>query len=223
MTIERDDYDVFLDSWEPDEALRHASLSQNLDDPYIRKRFLDNSAGIAPFARTRFVNGQKVMDAEELVVRAYDFFRQRQETWADEFKDFVLSRDVPEEKLDTFVASFAQLWVDGKKRRQDSPTMRAIKASIRDFDRLRYRTYAGRFVAEIIDDSVQPLLTPEEMAAIFEANSGLIEAFVPDYIDHLGDNGAGSLGGLYVRRGVYMPPVDTRVRRERHYLSSYSL
>lgn len=54
MTIERDDYDVFLDSWEPDEALRHASLSQNLDDPFIRKRFLDNSAGIAPFARTRF-------------------------------------------------------------------------------------------------------------------------------------------------------------------------
>jgi hypothetical protein len=77
-------------------------------------------------------------------------------------------------------------------------------------------------VVNAVDDSVPPLLAPTEMAAIFEANNGLIEAFLPDYVDHLGDEGPGSLDDLYVRRGVYMSAVD-RVRRELHYLSSYSL
>lgn len=223
MTSERDDYDVFLESWEPGEGLRHASMSQNLDDPLIRKRLLDDSTGNGPVARTEYAMGQKVMDADELVVRAYDFFQQRQERWADAFRDFVLSRNVPEDKFNTFVTSFAQSWVDGMARRQDSAAMRAIKASIRDFDRLCYPAYAGRFVIEPVDDSVQPLLTPQEMAVIFEANNGLIDALVPDYIDHLGDEGPGSLDSLYVRRGVYMPSANTTVRRERHYLSSYSL
>ncbi|ASY62564.1 hypothetical protein SJ05684_c11080 [Sinorhizobium sojae CCBAU 05684] len=43
------------------------------------------------------------------------------------------------------------------------------------------------------------------MAAILEANNGLIDAFLPDYLDHLGDKGTGSLNELHVRRGVYMP------------------
>lgn len=223
LSSERDDYDVFLESWELGEGLRHASLSQNLFDPFIRKRLLDDSSCNGQVARTTYAPGQKIMDADELIVRAYDFFQQRHERWASEFRDYVLSRGVPEEKLNTFVTGFAQLWVDGKKRRQDSPEMLAIKASIRDFDRLCYPTYADRFVIEPVDDSVPPLLTPQEMAAIFEANGGLIDALVPDYIDYLGDEGPGSLSDLYVRRGVYMPSVDTRVRRERHYLSSYSL
>lgn len=223
MTSERDDYDVFLETWEPGEGLRYATLSQNLSDPLVRKRLLDDSSGNGPVARTSHATGQKVMDADELVVRAYDFFQQRHEEWADGFRDFVLSRNVPEDKFNTFVTSFAESWVDGKARRQDSPEMRAIKASVRDFDRLCYPTYAGRFVIEPADDSVPPLLTPQEMAAIFEANRGLIDALVPDYVDHLGDEGPGSLSDLYVRRGVYMPPFDTSIRTERHYLSSYSL
>lgn len=223
MVIERDDYDVFLDSWEPDEGLRYASLSHNLDDPFIRQRVLDDNTGFAPVVRTPFAVGQKRMDADESIVRAYDFFQQRHEKWSEEFRDFVLSRNVPEEKFDTFVTSFARSWIDGKARRQDSPEMRSIKTSIRDFDRLRNVACAARFVIEPIDDSVPALLTPEEMAAIFEANSGLIDAFLPDYIDHLGYGGPGALSSLYVRRGVYMPPGHSSFRRERHYLSSYSL
>jgi len=223
LTSEHDDYDVFLETWEPGEGLRHASLPQNLFDPFIRKRLLDDSNGNGQVARRMYAPGQKIMDDDELIVRAYDFFQQHHDCWAGEFKDYVLSKGVPEEKLNNFVAGFAHLWVDGKKRRQDSPEMLAIKASIRDFDRLCYPSYAGRFVIEPVDDSVQPLFTPQEMAAIFEANAGLIDAFVPDYIDHLDDDGPGSLSDIYVRRGVYMPPVDTKVRRERHYLSSYSL
>ena len=60
------------------------------------------------------------------------------------------------------------------------------------------------------------------MEVIFEANSGLIEAFLPDYVDHLAEEGPGSVSGLYVRRGVLMPDVQS-VRRELYELSSYSL
>ncbi|WP_150117619.1 hypothetical protein [Microvirga vignae] len=130
---------------------------------------------------------------------------------------------MPEDKFNAFVTSFATLWIDGRTRRQDSGEMRAIKkASIRDFDQLCHPAHAGRFVINPVDNGVPPLFTPTEMAAIFEANNGLIEALLPDYIDHLGDEGTGSLDDLYVRRGVYMAAVDT-VRRELHYLSSYSL
>jgi hypothetical protein len=100
--------------------------------------------------------------------------------------------------------------------------MRAIKASIRDYDRLCAPATHGRFVIEVVDDSVPAPFSPEEMALIFEANRGLIDAFLPDYIDHLGPEGPGSLDELYVRRGVFMPLSDS-VRRELHDLSSYSL
>ncbi|MCS3479357.1 hypothetical protein M2212_006203 [Bradyrhizobium elkanii] len=218
---EPNEYDLFLQTWEPGARLVHASLPQNLSDPFSRKRLLDDSTGSAPVARTPFAQGQKVMASEETIARAYEFFRERHVRWSAEFRDYVLARNVPEEKLDAFVTSFATLWIDGRKRRQDSPEMLAIKASIRDFDRLCRPDHAGRFVINPIDGAV-PLFTPTEMAAIFEANNGLIDAFLPDYVDHLGDDGPGSLDDLYVRRGVYMPAVD-RVRRELHYLSSYSL
>ena len=163
------------------------------------------------------------MDDDELQVRAFEFFQDRHEKWAGEFRDFVLSRNVPEDKFDTFVTTFAELWVDGRKRRQDSPEMRSIKSSIHGFDGKCNPSNVGQFVIEQVDNSVPPLLTPMEMAAIFEANNGLIEAFMPDYIDCLADEGPGALDSLYVRRGVYLPSVDTSVRRELYYLSSYSL
>lgn len=219
---EPDEYDLFLQSWEPGERLLHASFSQYLNDPLVRQRLFDDGTGSAPVVRTPFVQGQKTMETEELIARAYEFFQDHQAKWAAEFRDYVLSKNVPEDKLNTFVTSFAALWVDGKKRRQDSEEMLAVKASIRDFDRLCHPAHAGLFVINPVDDGVQPLLTPTEMAVIFEANSGLVEAFLPDYVDHLGDEGPGSFSDLYVRRGVYMPTINT-VRRELHYLSSYSL
>lgn len=101
--------------------------------------------------------------------------------------------------------------------------MLAIKASIRDYDRLCH-SGARQFVTNEVDDGVPALLTPAEMRAIFEANSGLIDAFMPDYVDYLGRDGPGCLDDLYVRRGVYMPSVvAAEFRRELHYLSSYSL
>jgi hypothetical protein len=56
------------------------------------------------------------MEADELAVRAYDLFQERHTKWASEFRDYVLARDLPEEKFDTFVRSVARSWVDGRKR-----------------------------------------------------------------------------------------------------------
>jgi len=223
LTDEPDDYDVFLDTWQPGEGLVHASLPQNQFDPLIQKRLLDDSTGTGPVARTEFAQGYKTMADEESIVRESSFFDKRQALWAEEFKDLAISNGVPERKLETFASSFAQLWVDGKKRRQDSPEMLSIKASIVLFDRATFPQHAGRFVLEVVDAIVQPLFTLDEMRAIFDTNAGMIEAFLPDYVDHLGHEGPGSLGDLYVRRGVYMPAMETEVRKELHYLSSYSL
>ncbi len=217
-----DEYDLFLQTWVPGERLIHASLSQNINDPYSRKRLLDDSTGTAPVKRVQFAAGQKVMADDELAARAFDFFQARHSKWAGHFRDYVLSSDVPETKFNAFVASFADLWVDGKSRRQDSELMRAIKVSIRNLDRLRYPNHAGKWVINPVDDGVSPFFTEDEMGVIFDANTGLIEGLLPDYIDCLGDEGPGSLGDLYVRRGVRMPHIDG-LRRELHYLSSYSL
>lgn len=219
---ERDEYDLFLDTWKPSERLLQAILPQYLDDPISRKRLLDDSSGYAPAERTRFASGKKTMDQDETIARSFDFFDENHDKWADHFRDYALSKGVPEWKLDRFVTSFACHWVCGRKRRQYSPDMLSIKASIRDLDRMRYPSTVGLFVIESVDEGVSPLLSPDEMGVILDANKGLIDAILPEYIDALGDEGPGSLGALYVRRGVFMPHVDV-FRRELHYLSSYSM
>jgi hypothetical protein len=219
---ERDDYDIFLDTWQPSERLLLSTLPHNLSDPFTRQRLLADSTGAALAERAAFAPGPKVMDGDEFAARASDFFEDHQSKWSEEFRDYVLDKGVPPAKLETYLVSFATSWVDGRKRRQDSPEMLAIKASIREFDRLVHPKQFGRFVINGVDEGIAPLFTPEEMAAIFQANNGLLEAFLPDYLDHLGDEGPGSLGELHVRRGVFMPKHD-EVRRELHYLSSYSL
>jgi hypothetical protein len=219
---DQDEYDLFLQTWEPGELLRYSTLPQNLNDPVVRTRLFEDSSGNAPVERAEFIVGKKAMAADELTARAFEFFQDHHEKWAAEFRDYVLSKDVPIEKLDAFVTSFAKSWVDGMARRQSSPEMRAIKASIRDYDLLCYPTYAGQFVIKSVDDSVPPLLSPREMAVIFDANSGLLDSFMPDYIDHLGSDGPSSLDEIFVRRGVYMPTLES-IRKELHYLSSYSL
>jgi hypothetical protein len=215
-----DELELFLQSWEPGERLVHASLSQNLNDPFIRKGLFADSTGSASVARTPFLQGQKVMANDELFARAYDFFQDRQEGWAADFKDYVLDR-----RAGGQVQHLCHLLRKAMGRRQQtapefngSPSHQGL---FRDFDRLCYPAHAGRFVINPVADSVPPLFTPTEMAAIFAANNGLIEAFLPCYLDRLGNEGPGSLSDLYVRRGVYMTAVDT-VRRELHYLSSYS-
>lgn len=54
MMDERDDYDVFLESWEPSRLLLHTSLPQNLDDPYSWDRLLADTNAGADVTRTPF-------------------------------------------------------------------------------------------------------------------------------------------------------------------------
>lgn len=218
----RDEFDVFLDTWEQGERLRYSLLPQNLSDPLIRRRLLEDSTGVAPLERSAFANGPKVMADEELIARSHQFFVDRQKAWSDSFRDHVLAKGVPPSKFETFSVSFAECWIDGRKRRQDSPAMLAIKASIRDFDLLCNSETAGQFVIHAVDESIQPLFSPLEMAAIFQVNLDLLSVYLPDYIDQLDAGGPTSLDELYIRRGVYMPKRDV-IRRELHYLSSYSL
>ncbi|MFD1328725.1 hypothetical protein [Mycoplana ramosa] len=217
-----DDLDVFLEGYSPDAKLEHALLLPYRYDPIPKNRILEDSSCVASLERTALSDGIKVLDQHEHGIRSVQFLDENHAKWSEHFRDYVLGRGVPTNKLDAFIMAFAKIWVDGRKDRHFSPEMLSIKASIRDLDRLRNPKAAGRFVIDQLDEDVAPLLTPDEMAAIFDANAGLIEALLPDYIDALGDRGPGSLGGLYVRRGVFMEHTDS-FRRELHYLSSYSL
>jgi hypothetical protein len=219
---ESDEYEVFLETWKPSERLLHSSLPQNIHDPFSKKLMLEDSSGIAAAERARFVPGKKVMSNDELIARSFKFFEDQHDKWASHFREHVVHEGVPAAKLNSFINSFATLWIDGWSDRQNSPEMLAIKASIRDLDRLRYPRAAGRFVTNSVDDGIAPLLTPDEMGVILDANNNLIQILLPDYIDIIGHDGPQSLGNLYVRRGVYMPQIDN-VRRERDYLSSFSL
>ncbi len=222
MTDDPDDYDVFLDTWEPGPRAVHASLPQNLTDPVARMRMLEDMSGDEPLERTLWVQGPKTMDEDEHALRVFKFFEENHDRWAGHFEDYLEARDVPMEKVETFVRAFATDWIDGASRRQNSAAMMAIKASIRDLDALRHPHGLDRWVINGVDPAAKALFNPEEMATIFDANNGLIASFLPDYADELDYLGLSSLSDLWVRRGVYMPELHPE-RRELHYLSSYSL
>lgn len=219
---ERDEYDAFLESWDPSELLDYASLPQNLDDPYSRDLLLGDMTGEAGVVRTTYQPGTKLMGDDEKRARAYDFFAEHQREWSKGLREYVLERGVPVTKFNAYARAFATDWVDGTKRRQHSPEMLAIRASIRDCDRGFHRHAAGKYVRVPVSDDVEPLFTPTEMEVIFEANSGLVEVCLSEYVDHLDGAGPSTITGLYVRRGVKMPAADAH-RIEMSELSSYSL
>jgi hypothetical protein len=218
---EQDDYDVFLETWKPSGLLCHSSLPQYQNDPLSRKYLTDDSSGKASVKRAPYRHGRKVMNQGELTARKYSFFQGKQKIWSAEFKDYVLDKSVPKDKFERFIQAFANLWIDGKSRRQDSPQMQQVKASIRVHDQTYHSRYVDRFVINKLNDGLQPLFTSNEMKTIFEANENLVDAFLPQYLDFLGNEGPDALDELYVRRGVFILSIPT-VLQERNYLSSYS-
>jgi hypothetical protein len=217
-----DDYDVVLQTWKPGALLNHSVLPQNLNDPFSRERLTADSTGEANVERAEFQSGDKVMSEQELAARAFGYFESHQSKWAAGLRDYVIEQGLSNEKFDRYAESFATSWVDGFARRQNSAEMLAIKASIREFDRTFNRPKAGRFVLEPVADDVDPLFTPVEMRILFSANSGLLQAYLSDYVDHLGDEGPSTISDIYVRRGVMVPEIQ-KIRQERFELSSYSL
>lgn len=224
MTTKRDEYDVFLDTWEPSEILEHVTLASNLHDHIARDRLLTDSTGVGKLERTPYSSGFKIMSRTEEKLRLYDFFASHQADWSQDFRERLIDNGLDDQKVTDFIRAFSELWTDGKQRRQDSPEMMSIKAAIQQHDRKYARHHAGKFVLNEVPSSVQPTLDALEMKVIFKTNTDMLEHYLQDYITELRDDGPGSINHLYVRRGVYMPPsVLSEQRVELHYLSSYSL
>ena len=219
---ERDEYEVFLDTWMPSERLVHASLPHNVSDPLIGEQLILDSTGDARVLRTVYAPGPKELADEEWATRAFEFFADRQAAWSRDFEDVVTSRGVPGSKFDPFVKAMAADWVDGKARRQKSPAMLSIRASVRDHDLHFHRSTAGRFTLLPVADGVCALFEPEEMEIIFETNESLLQQYLPDYLSALDHHHVESVSDLTVRRGIYLKDVPTE-RYEASELNSYSL
>jgi hypothetical protein len=218
MDADYDEYDVFLDTWKPSETAEHAMLPPYQQDALAKQRMLDDGSAAAAPTRTAFEPGVKVMEASEEQLRSVDFFVSHQAEWSRDFRDGLSAAGIAADKIDDFVGSFAASWVDGSSRRQGSPEMMGIKASIRDHDRACHWRHAGKFVLSEVDAGVAATFTPAEMAAIFDVNARLLETVIRDYLDIMGID---SINELYVRRGVFMPKI-TDLRIDLHYLSSFS-
>lgn len=224
-TPEIDDLDVFLDEFEASDLLKHATLPIMINDPYNLDRFARGIIdGNAPVARTPYENGIKSMDAQEKLLRRHEFFKIQQAEWSELFRERLSQGSIDNKKITTLITAFAQDWVDGRARRQNSKVMMSIKASIQLHDKSFHRPYAGRFVLNNIQDDVSPMFTPTEMKTIFVTNSDLLDEFMQDYIAELKNERLSSINNHYVRRGVFMPnAVSVSALVELHYLSSYSL
>lgn len=223
MNTERDDFDVFLETWEPSELLNYATLDSNLFDPFAEDRLLADMKGTGLVQRTAYVEGPKRIARRERQLRNFDYFKLKQKEWSEDFRSRLISRGLDEAAVRLFVRSFAKDWIDGSSRRQKSSVMMAIKASIRDHDRHYHNKYADQYVLKSLPDSVAPLFCPEEMRVIFQTNCDLLETCFADYIAELYGGRSGSINDQYLRRGVCMPEIPGELREELHYLSSYSL
>lgn len=218
----RDELDLFLDTWEPSELSHYVALDSNLYDPVAEARLMADQSAVGRVQRTPFVLGTKLMTEHEEQLRKFSYFKTNQESWSEDFRTRLIDNGLDEEKVDAFIRSFATIWIDGSNRRQSSPEMLAIKASIRDHDRFFDSAHAGKYVLTTIAEDVEPLFSPIEMRAIFQVNCDLIEVYIQHYIAELYGERDGSINHIYVRRGVHMPMNPGAFREELHYLSSYS-
>lgn len=217
-----DEYDVFLDDWEPGGLFHHATSAPYVNDPVVRQRLLEDSTGSSDAVRTPNVSGYKSMGTEERIVRGLNFFKKHSADWSNQFRNQLINAGLNVENVDAFIRAFARTWVDGRGRRQSSVEMLAIKAAISEHDRTFRAHVAGAYVKERLVTGIQPLFSPDEMKELFSVNERLLDALIPEYLDHLGSDGPGSINHLYVRRGANMPELPD-IREELHYLSSYSL
>lgn len=223
MDDEEISFEAWLETYQPSELAVHASMPENISDPWVRANLLADQTGAASLVRAPYAEGQKTMSAQELQERNFDFFIDSQVQWSEEFIQKALELQVPRAKLDAFVDQFATHWVDGFKRRQGSSFMKAIKASIRDLDRVTNPGTVGRWTLEPVRDEVEAFFSTKEMAAIFTANAVLADQYLTDYVDTLDSQWASTTTDLSVRRGVYWVGDLPEVRTERFELSSWSL
>lgn len=212
-------------SAENGQTIELATLEKYLHDSAFTNRFITAAAnGDDRIARTRWYPKEKVIDLTEYSDSGYKFFSHKQKEYATEFQER-LAEAIDPDKAQKFVSAFREIWIDGKRDRQNSPEMMSIKASIRDHDRLYCRnkhTFVNR--ANAVPDSVVALFTPEEMHSVFEITSRLADTCVEDYLQSRSDWEFTSLNRIYLHRGIFPAKrIEDLVLVEENYLSSYSM
>jgi len=220
---EPDDYDVFLQTFNPDTmaSLVHAGLEQYSNDVLSRERLLEAAHYLgAPLMRHPYAPGPKALSADELALAGADFFAKRQEERWDEFKERVCASGVAAEKLGQYQSAFVEDWVDGNRRRHRSERMQAIVASLMGHDAF-FHSPKNVHVINWPDTDVAPLFDPAEMRHVLEANSTMLDLYATAYLKVV-DAFSESINDLYVRRGVNLKVLPGTEMRELNYLSSYS-
>lgn len=224
MDEEKDDYDVFLENWVPSPLLNHTTLDSNLFDPLAQLRLQSDTTVAGDVPRTANSLGtKKSITEQERDVRLFEFFERSRYSESEEFRERLLGAGIATCKVDAFIKAMSQDWVDGRKRRQHSPMMERIKASIQKHDRLMHTNQAGKFVINHVPDHIVPLFGVLEMISIFRINEDMVERYMADYLEEFPLDLGSSINHIYVRRGVAMPGAPGPIRSELHYLSSFSL
>ncbi|MGO4502178.1 hypothetical protein [Dyella sp. 2YAF14] len=216
-----DPYEVFLQTWRPSELLKFATLDSNVQDVYFKSQVLADMSGSSKVTGATNPDGPKFITPEEQEARHFHFFRDGQQAWSDEFVERLIDSGIGRDRVEQFFHLLANVWVDGKGRRQNESGMLAIKSAIQAHDRRYHRDYAGKFVINKVKN-VLPMFEPHEMRAIFRTNENMLANMAHAYLTDLQGDREGSINNLTVRRGARMS-VTELVRRELNYLSSYSL
>lgn len=224
--IEDQSYGEFLETFDPNDypILMHASSEPYVHDDFAHARLIQQAQSDgALLERTQNRPGKKTMTLEEARLRCLDFFTEHQLGCSQELRERLLEEGISDQQVDVYMRAFAYLWVDGRKRRLDSPEMQSIMASVAEHDRVRHPDQAGVYVANAPRQGIVPLFTPSQMVRLFDANSSMLEVALHDYFQLLDNDRGQSINRTYVRRGMYCEEAPVVHWKERYYLSSYSL
>ncbi|AOJ90927.1 hypothetical protein WS87_29675 [Burkholderia sp. MSMB0856] len=224
--IDRDEIDELLNVLDEDATAisKYASIESNIFEPVVLQRLMDAAHGDGSHVqRALYAPGTKQLAPYEEQLGALKFFSDRQVEWSNWFIEKLIQAGIDRAKVEIFVDAIANEWIDGKKRRQTAESMLAIKASIKNHDAFFHKEEAGKYVRNRDVGDAAPLFSEVEMAAIFEANSAMLEVCIGDYLEMYFGKREGSINTTYVRRGVYMTDAPASPMVEHNYLNSYSL
>lgn len=219
-------YDEFLETFDPNDypALVHAISEPYVHDDLAFSRLIKHaSEGEKLLEREAYRQGKKKMTFEEAGLRRLDFFIAHQEAYSRDLRERLLEGGISGQQIDSYMSAFAEFWIDGRKRRLDSPEMQSVMTSVVEHDRARHQPQASACVANTPRQDIAPLFTPSQMARVFDANSNMLENVLYRYFQLLDDNRTQSINRTYARRGMYCEEKPGDYWREQHYLSSYSL
>lgn len=127
------------------------------------------------------------------------------------------------EKREAFLGAFSsKQWQDGRRAREESPGVLAVKASVKAL--FEWRGERPRIVGDT-NVAAEPLLEPEETAQLLTETWDWYDNTIQDYIEqHPGGLEMGS-NDLCLHRGLVLhkPFIDGEPYFEMGYINSYSM